>query len=106
MITLTPRDWKDNLRSRLVEEYGPSILISYVCKTKLGFTVRNHTAWIDNKNFKVDYTKWEQIKEDIKHGFADDLLLMTPPSKGHSKLCVCLDFYDDAMETWFRLKYL
>ena len=104
MITLETAYWNKNLRPRLVEEFGPSILISFVCKSKLGFTVRKHQAWIDNKNYKTELANYEKYMADSKAGY--DLLLGAPPHKGHTKHVICLDFYNDVQETWFRLRYL
>jgi len=69
------RDWT-LVRKRLVEEYGPSIVITYAMRERLGFSSRYHTAWLsDGKN---NYPE-EQIH---------------------------LDFYSESALTWFQLKYL
>lgn len=76
MITLTKKEW-NKLRARLAEEYPRSyLLIREKCRCELGFVTRDHKQW------KLgDYGRWEV--EEI----------------------VYLDFYDDAKETMFRLKY-
>ena len=75
MIKFTPAEWS-KLRERLLNEYPRSfILISWVCKRELGFTVRDHSTYADQYGNGTAHT-------------------------------IYLDFYDDAKETWFRLKYL
>lgn len=77
MITLTKKQWQQ-IRSRLEQEYSPShLLIREKCRRVLGFTPRDHKQW------KLgEYGRWEV------------------------EYVVYLDFYDDATETMFRLKYL
>lgn len=76
MITLKRDEWR-KIELRLREEYAhkPSIMmIRYVMKRELGFTVRDNSQWV--------------------------------PGSGQYDGVVCLDFYDDVIETVFRLKYL
>ena len=84
MIQLTEKQWAD-LHNRLAKEYHdePSVLIIRG-KTRrvLGFTVRRHTDYIEERS-RPDRDPWHWPKKSI-----------------------CLDFYDDAKETWFRLKYM
>ena len=85
MIRLTERKWL-LLYARLGEEYQhePSVLlIRGKMRRVLGFTDRRHREWIEAASIRPG--------EDGKRGYI--------------KEWVCLDFYDDALETWFRLKY-
>jgi hypothetical protein len=78
MITLTTKEWKP-IRTRLNQEYSwkPSVMmIREVMKRELGFTVRSGPEWVDDGDL------------------------------GSDKKMVYLDFYDEHMETLFRLKYL
>ena len=80
MITLTESQWV-NIHRQLANEHPASwILIRDSMKRNLGFTVRRHSRWIDNELISV--------------------------KSGYYKKEICLDFYDDAKETFFRLKYL
>ena len=82
MITLTEAEWA-TLRERLAQEHPASwLLIRESMKRNLGFTVRNHHRWIHHKPSEGK---------------------MSP---GYYKDEVCLDFFDEAKETFFRLKYL
>jgi hypothetical protein len=76
MIELKIREWEE-LELRLTVEYGRSIiLIRDRTKRELGFTPRTHHEWVPK----------------MEGGYYRDY--------------VCLDFYNDAQESWFRLKYL
>jgi hypothetical protein len=79
MITLNEREWTD-IRKRLKDEYSwkPSVfLIREVMRRELGFTTRMHEHWVNDG--------------DVGSGM---------------RITMYLDFYDEAMETHFRLKYL
>lgn len=68
--------WHDELLPKLIEQHGKSIAISWVCKRKLGFTVREHTEYRDTNG-------WPNKIVEIH-----------------------LDFYDEQMRTFFLLKYM
>jgi hypothetical protein len=74
-VELTHAEW-NKLKQELVSEHGKSIMISWVMKQKLGFTIREHLRFNDT------YPAWEDRRSVI-----------------------CLDFYDEAMRTWYILKY-
>lgn len=115
MIVLTPSEWSRNIKPRLIQEYGARIMISWVCRRELGFTVREHQGWQDNPNYRSDMTKYHNLLEHRGQDWylrSDNtesdlgILLSGPPSRGNRIPQVCLDFYDHAHETFFRLKYL
>jgi hypothetical protein len=79
MIRLKPKQW-ENLHQQLTADNSASVMmLRYKMKEVLGFTVRNHHEWID------------QSVDRRKLGYYQDWFY--------------LDFYDDRMETWFRMKY-
>jgi hypothetical protein len=84
-----PYEWY-GLAERLRSEYGISImLISARCKRELGFTVRHHKGLVPH-----DSIEWELMKEEgWKHRY-------------HYEEQVHLDFYNEAQQSWFMLKYL
>ena len=86
MIILTRPEWH-RILEKIKQEHPPSTyLISGKMRERLGFTVREHKSWIDT-------TPTE--------------LVGTGYNTGHyAKTQICLDFYNDASESWFRLKYL
>jgi hypothetical protein len=85
MITLKEVDWEEVLQ-RIKEDYAdrPSVyLMRSKMREELGFVPRWHEQWVNNKD--------KQGKE-LPHG--------------RYVKSVCLDFYNEAMETFFRMKYL
>lgn len=80
MIELTELQWA-RLHQRLAHDYHdePSvILIRAKMRQVLGFTVRRHREWVTT----VEGSSWRQPRDRI-----------------------CLDFFDDALHTWFLLQY-
>lgn len=76
MLILEPAQW-EAIQIRLREEYPPStMLIRSRMREELGFTVRRHKKWIP----KMDH--------------------------GYYQTQICLDFYNDSMQSWFQLKYM
>lgn len=81
MIELRIREW-NQIKAKLAEDFPPStIMIRSKMKETLGFTVREHNKWIESK-------------------------LESENVKGYIAKVICLDFYNDSAESWFRLKYL
>lgn len=81
MIKIDPKDW-EKIHKQLSLEYPPSVLlIRYKMRDTLGFTVREHHEW------KVEGS-------------------VNGAEFGRYKISICLDFYNDMLESWFRLKYL
>ena len=68
--------WTTVLWPRIIEENGRAVIISWVCRERLGFTVREHRAPIGNGG-----DLWVNQTE------------------------IHLDFYDEQMRTLFILKY-
>jgi hypothetical protein len=83
-----PHEWEP-IQHQLALDYGTKILISYVCKRELGFTIRRHKGLAPH-----DPVEWELMKEDgWKHRY-------------HYEDQVHLDFYNEAAMSFFMLKYL
>jgi hypothetical protein len=85
LIIFDNEDLWEPIRQKILTEYGASHMISWVMKRELGFTVRVHQLWII-----IDKNVWG---EDI-----------TP--RRHWQNQVHLDFFNDATQSWFQLKYL
>lgn len=78
-IKLTRKEWQP-ISDRLSKECPKSwTTITYVQKRELGFTVRHHTEKVYDGQTEGGY---------------------------NVSFFVCLDFYDDVKETYFRMKYL
>lgn len=71
-------DW-DKLWNIIKAEHPPSIMISWVCKRDLGFTIRDYTPPPPRKLDRSNYSQYS--------------------------LEVHLDFYDEQLQTMFILKY-
>ena len=85
IIFRNPSEW-ELISAKLVEEYGPSIMISWKCRRELGFTVRRHKGLVP----------WEYVDtayDDLKGRF-------------YYEDQVHLDFWNEASHTFFVLKYL
>ena len=84
-----PYEWY-NLAEQLRKEYGQSImLISSRCKRELGFTVRHHKG-LEPHEKEI----WEVMKDEgWRHRY-------------HYEDQVHLDFYNEAQQSFFMLKYL
>lgn len=81
-------DW-EFIQYQLGLDYGTKIMISYVCRRELGFTVRRHKGLEPH-----DEATWEVMKsEGWNHRY-------------HYQDQIHLDFYNPAQQTWFVLKYL
>jgi hypothetical protein len=83
-----PDQWS-NIQTQLVQDFGPRIAISFVCKRELGFTVRRHKGLVPHSK-----ENWEIMKSegwDHRYHYEDQ---------------VHLDFYSESAQTWFVLKYL
>jgi len=77
------------LLKQLLLEYGNKIAISTACRRELGFTVRRHKGLVPHTQ-----ENWEVMKSqgwDHRYHYQDQ---------------VHLDFYSEAAQTWFVLKYL
>jgi hypothetical protein len=61
-IKLTSKEWLDNIRPKLIEQYGVSITISYVQRRKLGFVCRSSWGLDENKEYYEHYyiDFWEE----------------------------------------------
>ena len=85
LIIFDNEDLWEPIKQKILAEYGNHLMISWVMKRELGFTVRFHQNWIT-----VD-----------KNHFGDDIV-----PRRHCQNQVHLDFFKDATQSWFQLKYL
>ena len=89
-----PKLWEP-IQYQLGIDHGTRVLISYVCRRELGFTVRRHKAWVP----------WSEKYSDDENEFLSSI---GRDLSGHytHQMEIHLDFYDQAQQTWFVLKYL
>jgi hypothetical protein len=83
IIFHNPEEWQE-ISSQLVQEFGPSILISWKTKRELGFQVRYHQGLVKRNDQYVEVFNNQYFYQDQ----------------------VCLDFFTDAAQSWFQLRYL
>jgi hypothetical protein len=83
-----PSEW-EVVQSQLRQNYGHKIMLSWVCKRELGFTIRRHKGLEEHPK-----EVWEVMKsEGWNHRY-------------HYQEQIHLDFYNESQQTWFVLKYL
>ena len=81
-------DWEP-IQYQLGLDHGTRIMLSWVCKRELGFTIRRHKGLEPHPE-----AEWEVMRsQGWNHRY-------------HYQEQIHLDFYDPAAQTWFVLKYL
>ena len=89
IIFHNPEDWYRVL-DRLAEDFGQAIRMRHIMKRELEFTARDHRGLERNRTI-VDMM-------DSHH--------ISAPTGYHYEQQVHLDFYTEASQSWFILKYL
>ena len=89
IIFHNPEDWYRVL-DRLAEDFGQAIRMRHIMRRELGFTARDHRGLERNRTI-VDMM-------DSHH--------VSAPTGYHYEQQVHLDFYTEASQSWFILKYL
>ena len=90
------------IQASMRKEYCPSFFFREKMKNKLGFTVREHNAWIENKNYHKECRDYQHAQDSEN---PVDILLSLPPSRGTMRTEIHLDFYSENKRTMFLLKY-
>lgn len=99
-----PEEW-DELQQQLIAEYGKSIiLVRDKCRRELGFTPRHHKGlipYLDKWGYGVlDGSGCDNNSEMAQKFIQDNKHKMVYDNQVH------LDFYNEAQQTFFVLKYL
>ena len=81
IIFCSTQHW-DDVWKKILDDNGANIVISWVLKRELGFTVRHHEKW----------TTFTPSGSQVKRHRLDRQ--------------IHLDFFNEAALTWFQLKYL
>lgn len=80
----------EELHQQLMDEYGrATMLVSWRMRRELGFTIRHHKGLAEH-----DKNTWEVMKSEGFH------------TRSYYESQVHLDFYNEAQQTWFVLRYL
>lgn len=85
-----PEDW-DRVLDLLAEDFGTAIRMRHIMRRELGFTARDHQGLEPNRPLG---------------GVLDTYAWGTAPAGYHYQQQVHLDFYNEASQSWFILKYL
>lgn len=87
-LRLSPAQWKA-IRKELKEEYPKTVfMLKSKMKAVLGFSVREHSEWIDATKMEDFHNADEGWHMGKKHQFS-----------------ICLDFYNERKYTMFLIKY-
>jgi hypothetical protein len=84
-----PEEWLIVL-VRLEKDFGHAIRMRHIMKRELGFTARDHRGLVPNRRLG---------------GVMDSFAIEDAPGH-HYEQQVHLDFYNEASQSWFILKYL
>lgn len=106
-VILNVRQWQE-IRAMLHQEHPRTVfMLRTKMKDVLGFTVRDHTAWIGKPKaeYEQDVKAWEQRQSQLTNKNDPFTMLDWEPSKGHSASQVHLDFYSERKRTMFLLKF-
>ena len=87
-----PEDW-DTILVRLEQDFGTVIRMRQIMRRELGFTARDHRGLVPNRGVLDSFLVDNQVLVEAKPGF-------------HYEQQVHLDFYNEASQSWFILKYL
>ena len=80
----------EELYQQLMAEYGrATMLVSWRMKRELGFTIRHHKGLVPHDEYE-----WQIMKSEGYH------------NRYHYESQVHLDFYNEAQQSFFVLKYL
>ena len=86
-----PSEWED-LYQLILRDFGVKMAISFVLRRELGFTVRYHKGLAPiEKPGPNDLVSTNRYGDRPTHYYEDQ---------------VHLDFYSEAAQSWFQLKYL
>ena len=89
-----PEEWLIVL-VRLEKDFGQTIRMRHIMRRELGFTARDHRGLVPNR--KLD-EMWAVLQSQPK--------VYEDASAYHYEQQVHLDFYNEASQSWFILKYL
>jgi len=86
-----PSEW-DDLYQLILRDFGAKMAISFVLRRELGFTIRHHKGLVPiDPPGPNDLISTNRFSERPTHYYEDQ---------------VHLDFYSEAAQSWFQLKYL
>ena len=106
-VILTTRQWQV-IRHMLHEEHPRTVfMIRNKMKTVLGFTVRDHSAWLEKpkSEYEREFREYEHRQTQLTKKNDPYTMLDMAPSKGYTAAQIHLDFYSERKRTMFLLKF-
>jgi hypothetical protein len=106
-VVLSTSQWQQILADLHQEHPRTVFMIRDKMRKVLGFTVREHNAWVNKPKHEYDYEYQKYIQRQSTLTKKNDpfTMLDIEPSKGHSEFQIHLDFYSERKRTLFLLKY-
>jgi len=103
-VVLSTHAWQ-RIRTEFHKEYPASVLaLRSKMQRVLGFTVREHKAWVEKSRaeFEKEYREYQ-----INIGAKNDIyrLIDLEPARGSTEYQIHLDFYSENKRTMFLLKF-
>jgi hypothetical protein len=89
-----PEEWLIIL-VRLEKDFGQTIRMRHIMRRELGFTARDHQGLVPNRKLGEMWAVLQSQPQVIEDA-----------SGYHYEQQVHLDFYNEASQSWFILKYL
>jgi len=106
-IVLSTSQWQSILADLHKEHPRTVFMIRGKMKQVLGFTVREHNAWVEKskKDYEREYNEYVQRQSQLTKKNDPFTMLDWEPQRGHSEFQIHLDFYSERKRTLFLLKY-
>ena len=106
-VRLTVTQWQAILAELHKEHPRTVFMVRDKMRRVLGFTVREHSGWVDKPKHEYDYEYQKYIHRQSHLTKKNDpfTMLDIEPSKGQSVFEIHLDFYSEGKRTMFLLKF-
>jgi|Laugrespbdmm15dd_1035085.scaffolds.fasta_scaffold54449_2 hypothetical protein len=106
-VRLTVTQWQAILAELHKEHPRTVFMVRDKMRRVLGFTVREHSGWVDKPKHEYDYEYQKYIQRQSTLTKKNDpfTMLDIEPSKGQSVFEIHLDFYSEGKRTMFLLKF-
>jgi hypothetical protein len=106
-IVLSTSQWQSILAELHKEHPRTVFMIRGKMRTVLGFTVREHNAWVEKpkSEYQREYIEHQQRQTQLTKKNDPFTMLDWEPQKGHSEFQIHLDFYSERKRTMFVLKF-
>jgi len=106
-VVLSVSQWQSILGDLHIEHPRTVFMIRDKMRKVLGFTVREHKAWIEKpkSEYQKEYAEHQQRQSTLTEKNDPFTMLYWEPQRGYSVFQIHLDFYSERKRTMFLLKY-